>query len=94
MGLIELFFVAFVHLAMVGLDIIGFFIVVRLCRRLWPGSLLIALDRVGSPIVERLIDAMAQSLHIAKGQRLEPIAASAWLVVIALARLGMVTLVR
>ena len=58
MMVIEALCVAVVGLASVGLDIVGFFVVVRVVALHWCIRPLLAFDQVGRPLVDPLVTAM------------------------------------
>lgn len=58
MGLLEHLVASLVHLVVIGIDVVGFFLVVRLLVIRWPKRLLLALDRVGKPVVQLLVGAV------------------------------------
>lgn len=96
MPLIELLFVLVVHLAVIGLDVIGFFLIIRVLTLRWPVRLLLALDRVGRSITDPLIEAVTRALpcHWMTGEdRRKHLAAAATLLVLALCRLALAGLV-
>ena len=92
MVLLNNLLVGLIALATVGLDIVGFFLVVRLAKAFRPARFLVALDRIGAPAIDPLIEATGRTLGFAPS-RLGPdrtrfVAAMA-LLVIALCRLGL-----
>ncbi len=53
MFLFELLFVSIIHLVMIGLDIVSFFVVIRVLSLCWPMRPLLALDRVCQPVKQK-----------------------------------------
>lgn len=58
MGLFEALFIPLVRLLTLGLDIVGFFVVVRVVTLHWCIRPLLAFDQVGRPLVDPLVTAM------------------------------------
>jgi hypothetical protein len=98
MFLFELLFVSVIHLAVIGLDVIGFFVVIRALTLRWPARPLLALDRIGEPISDPLIEAVTRAIPsqwmTGKDRRKNlAAAAAATLLVLALCRLALAGLV-
>ena len=96
MFLFELLFVSIIHLAMIGLDVIGFFLVIRVLAFRWPARPLLALDRMGEPAINPLIESAARALPsdwIALEERRKLFAAAMALLVIALCRAALAGLI-
>jgi len=92
MFLLKLLFVSIIHLVMIGLDVIAFFVVIRVLALRWPARPLLALDRVGQPVTDPLIEAVARAIPcdwIDGEQRRRRIAAAVTMLVVALCRLGL-----
>ena len=92
MFLFELLFVAVIHLALIGLDVVGFFVVIRVLALRWPARPLLALDRVGMPVTHPLIEAVARAVPCdwtTSEERQKHIAAAMALLVLALCRLAL-----
>lgn len=51
-----------VSLAVVGIDMAAFFVVIRLLVMRWPTHLLLAFDRIGRPLADPLMDAAARAI--------------------------------
>ncbi len=96
MFLFELLFVSVIHLAVIGLDIVGFFVVIRVLILRWPARPLLALDRVGEPVTDPLIEAVERAMPcawITGEKRRQHFGAAAALLVLALCRLALAGLV-
>ena len=96
MFLFELLFVSVIHLAVIGLDVIGFFVVIRALTLRWPARPLLALDRIGEPISDPLIEAVTRAIPsqwMTGKDRRKHLAAAATLLVLALCRLALAGLV-
>lgn len=65
MGLFGNLLYGILHLGVVGIDLVTFFLVVRLLAARWPLEWLKAFDRVGAPIVDGLQRAIGKRLGIA-----------------------------
>ncbi len=50
------------YLIVTGLDVVAFFLVIRILVHRWPVRPLLALDRVGEPITTPLIDAVVRMI--------------------------------
>ena len=61
MVVLQLLFVVLIQLAILGLDIIGF-VMVRVLSNHWPARPLLAMDRVGEPVVKPLIEAVDRAI--------------------------------
>lgn len=97
MFLIELLIVSIVHLAVVGIDVLSFFIVIRLLVQRWPKHLFLRFDQVGRPIVDPLLASVDRAIPCAwtgTSPRRDHIGAAVTLLVLGLCRLGMTGLVR
>ena len=64
MFLFELLLILIIQLAMIGLDVIGFFVVVRALVTRWPVRPLLAFDQIGRPVVDPLTDAVDRALPL------------------------------
>jgi hypothetical protein len=62
MRIIETLCVAVVGLVSLGLDIVGFFVLVRLITLRWPVRPLLAFDHVGQPLVDWLVHAVQRAI--------------------------------
>lgn len=96
MFLFELILVSIIYLAITGLDIVSFFLVIHVLSLRWPTRPLLALDRVGEPIADPLIEAVTRAIpcHWMTGEeRRKRLAAAATLLVLALSRLALAGLV-
>ena len=92
MFLLELLFVSIIYLAVVGLDVICFFVVVRVLALRWPARPLLALDRVGKPATDPLLESAFRAIPghwVSSEQRRKHFAAALTLLVIALCRLAL-----
>ena len=92
MGLRQPSINCFVHLVIIGLDLIVFFTIVRAVGSRWPVRPIRALDQVGAPIMDPLIEAVSRAIPApaASGSRIpEGIAAIAVLLVATLGRMGL-----
>ena len=67
-GLLGLILIAAVHLTVIALDVTLFFLVVRCLAIKWPVALVTTFDDIGSPIVDRLLQA-AQPFGSSRGNR-------------------------
>ena len=97
MFLFELLILSTVHLAMIGLDVIGFFVVIRVLILRWPTRALLALDRVGQPVTDPLIAAVARAIPcewIDDGDRRRQVAPAATMLLVALCRVALAGLFR
>ena len=96
MGLIEPLIIALMHFTVVGLDIVGFFLIVRLIAFVRPGNVFGSLDRIGCPLVDRLIAVTTLVLSYGEDHHRARDAGvvSLWLIAIGLCRLLVITLVR
>ena len=54
MGLLELILFSVIYLALIALDIIGFFLIVRLLYMRWPARWLAVWDQAGTPLMDGL----------------------------------------
>jgi len=57
MSLFGALFLSLAHLIGLALDIVGFFLIVRIVSHRWRIRSLLAMDRVGQPLVDPLVDA-------------------------------------
>ena len=94
MGLIEPLIIALIHFVAVGLDIVGFFLIVRLIVIVRPANRFGSLDRIGRSLVDGLIGVMTRGPSHVKDHH--PVrdagAVSLWLAAIGLCRLLVVAL--
>jgi|GEM_PF-2341216 len=96
MFFIEFLLASVIHLAVIGLDVIGFFVVIRVLALRWSARPLLALDRVGGPVTDPLIEAVTRAIpcHWMTGEkRRKHVAAAATLLVLSLCRLALAGLV-
>ena len=96
MFLFEMLFAAIIHLVMIGLDLIGFFIVIRVLALRWPARPLLALDRVGKPALDPLIESAARAIPcdwIDDQRRRKHFAAAMVLLILSLCRLALAGLI-
>ena len=96
MFLFELLIGSIIHLAVIGLDIMGFFLVIRVLVLRWPTRPLLAVNRVGEPVTDPLVEAVVRALpgHWMAGEgRRTRVATAAALLVLALCRLALAGLV-
>ena len=96
MFLFELLFVSIIHLAMIGLDLISFFLVIRVLTFRWPARPLLALDRIGEPVIDPLLATVGRTVPSdwTNGKvRLRHLDAAVTLLVLALCRLVLAGLV-
>ena len=92
MRLIEALCVAVVGLVSLGLDIVGFFVVVRLLTLHWRIPLLLAFDRVGQPLVDPLVTAVQRAIPndwMGQEPRRTRLATAATLLVVAVCRFAL-----
>ena len=89
-GLIEHLILSVFYFAVIGLDIVMFFAVVRVLAMRWPKPWLVSLARVGSPVIDPLSRALGKTLHVAsmRGQL------ALLLVAVMLCRLCLVAILR
>jgi uncharacterized protein YggT (Ycf19 family) len=96
MFLFELLVFSIIYLVMIGLDVVAFFVVVHVLTLRWPTRQLLALDRVGEPISDPLIEAVTRAIPSnwsGREERRKHIAAATTLLVVALCRLALAGLV-
>jgi hypothetical protein len=62
LGLLESLFLAVINLTLVGLDVIAFFLVIRLLTLRWPKAMFLAFNRVGAPLVDPMIATLARAM--------------------------------
>ena len=92
MVLLELLIVSIVHLAIIGLDVLNFFVVICGLVLRWPKRPLLALDRVGEPVTDPLVASVAPAVPcnwISGDERRRCVAAAVALLVLALGRLAL-----
>jgi len=92
MFLFQLLIVSIVHLAMIGLDVISFFVVIRILALRWPKRPLLALDQVGRPVTDSVIASFGRAIPwtwTSNPERRKHFAAVATLLGLALCRLGL-----
>ncbi len=92
MGLLQPLINCFVHLVIIGLDLIVFFTIVRAVGSRWPVRPIRALGQVGAPIMDPLIEAVSRAIPApaTSGSRTqEGISAIVLLLVAALGRMGL-----
>jgi hypothetical protein len=80
--------VAVLHCVVVAIDIVTFFLVVRVLVMRWPKGLLVEMDRVGSPVVESVSQAIGSTCHVQSLRGRLVLS----LTILALCRLGIVLL--
>jgi hypothetical protein len=88
MGLLSLMIAGIVHFGLVLLDIILAFLVVRLLRRRLSWPLLETFDRIGSPLVSQVNDAVGQRLENLVGKSLSEVQLTAASMLFLVAVLG------
>ncbi len=84
--------ISIIHLAVIGLDVIGFFVVIRVLTLRWLARPLLALDRVGEPITDLLIESVGRAVPtnwVDRGKRRTHFTAAMTLLVLALCRLAL-----
>jgi uncharacterized protein YggT (Ycf19 family) len=92
MILFQLLIASIVHLALVGLDVLSFFVVVRILAQRWSRRPLLAFDQVGKPITDPLLAAVGRAIPCnwtGHPERRKHYVAAATLLVLALCRLGL-----
>jgi hypothetical protein len=97
MFLFELLIMSVAYFAAVGIDLVSFFIIVRMVVRRWPKGPLPALDRVGAPITDWVLEQTRQVIPVGwtRGEQHRRWAALAFaLAVLAVCRLVLSGLVR
>lgn len=62
LGLLESSFLAMIHLTLVGLDIIAFFLVIRLLTLHWPIAMFLAFNRAGAPLIDPMMTTLARAM--------------------------------
>ncbi len=65
MFLLRLLIVSIVQLAMIGLDVFSFFVVIRMLALRWPKAPLLALDQVGKPVTDPLVASVGRAIPCA-----------------------------
>ncbi len=89
MNVVALLCLAVVGLVCVGLDIIGFFVTVRIITLHWRIRPLLAFDRVGRPLVDPLVAAVQQAIPadwLGREPRRTKLATAATLMAVAVCR--------
>ena len=95
MGILTPFIVAVFYLAVVLMDIAVAFLVVRILCRRFPARLLLAFDRVGTPLVKEITDRMRGPLERLCGRPVtDPFVLGASLICFLFARTTAVLIVR
>lgn len=92
MFLFQLLIVSIVHLAMIGLDVLSFFVVIRMLALRWPKPPLLALDQVGKPVTDPLLASVNRALPwgwSSNPERRKNVVAAVALLGLALCRLGL-----
>jgi hypothetical protein len=87
--------VSIVYLAMIGLDVLSFFIVIRMLALRWPRAPLLSLDQVGKPVTDPLLPSVGRAIPwtwTSNPERRKHLAAVATLLGLALRRLGLPSL--
>lgn len=83
-------FLAMAQFVLLGVDIVGFFVLNRLIRLRWPAAALLAFDQVGRPLVDPLVRTVARAISIkwkGPGRPDEHLVAAVTLLLVALCRL-------
>ena len=96
MILIQLLMASLVYVVALGLDVLSFFVVVRILAQRWPRRLLLAFDQVGRPVTDPLLAAVGRAIPCTwtgHPERRRHYVAAATLLVLALSRLGLTGLV-
>ena len=91
MFLFELLFVSIIHLVVIGLDVIAFFLVIRVLTLRWPTRPLLSLDHVGKPVTDPLIESVTRAIPCSWSdaeERRKHLAVTLTLLVLALSRLA------
>ena len=92
MLILPLFFASIVHLMATGLDVLSFFVVVRILAQRWPRRPVLAFDQVGKPVTDPLLAAVGRAVPChwtGHPERRKHYVAAATLLVLALCRLGL-----
>ena len=92
MFLFELLIVSIIYLAMIGLDVLSFFVVIRILVLQWPRRPLLAFDQVGKPVTDPLLAAVNRAVPRAwtgSPERHRHIVTAIALLGLALCRLGL-----
>lgn len=92
MLMFQLLLASIVHLMATGLDVLSFFVVVRILAQRWPGRLVLAFDQVGKPVTGPLLAAVGRAIPsrwTGHPERRKHYVAAATLLVLALCRLGL-----
>ncbi len=92
MGVFGALLVGLIHLAVVGLDIVAFFVIVQMIASRWPVRFLVTLGHIGRPVTDQLVRATARALSWNQHemtQRREMIGCAITLAVLALCRLAL-----
>ena len=92
MFLFELLILSIIHLVVIGLDVVSFFLVIRALTLRWPLRPFLAMDRVGQPVTDLLIEFVARAIPrdwIDGDHRRKQVAAAVTLLVVALCRLAL-----
>lgn len=61
-GLFEHLVMSLIYLAIIATDIMCFFLLVHIVAMRWPQRIVVALDQIGSPLVETLTNATREAL--------------------------------
>jgi hypothetical protein len=83
------------YLVVTGLDVLAFFLVIRILVNRWPVRPLLALDRVGEPVTTPLIEAAVRALPrnwMIFDARKKQVAAAGTLLLLSFVRLLLVSL--
>jgi hypothetical protein len=96
MFLFDLFIKSVIYLAIVGLDIVGFFLVIRVLILRWPVRPLMALDRVGQSVTDPLVESVTRAIPwgwLDGDERRRQFAAAGTLLLVSLCRLALASLI-
>jgi hypothetical protein len=96
MFLIDLLIKSVIYLAVIGLDMIGFFLVIRVLVLRWPVRPLLAFDRVGQSVTDPLVEAATRSIPqrwVDGDVRRKQFAAAGTLLLVSLCRLALANLI-
>lgn len=61
-SLLASLWLAVIHVILVGLDVIAFFLVIRVLVTRWPVAMFLAFNRVGAPLVDPMMATMAKAI--------------------------------
>lgn len=95
-GIFGSLFLAVIHIVVCGLDILALLLIVRLLALRWPKAIFMALNRVGTAVVDPMLQAVGRATHTTVGvhsHRGQIIAAVVLLVLMGILRLALTTMV-